>query len=79
MVSIIQFVEIMKTASTLVEEPPFDFDHDLALLQYTGGTTGSPKGVMLSHKNLISNATMCDVWLYKCKARDLAKDNNGLS
>ncbi|MBN1574582.1 MAG: long-chain fatty acid--CoA ligase [Deltaproteobacteria bacterium] len=27
---------------------------DLALLQYTGGTTGLPKGVMLSHKNIVS-------------------------
>ena len=61
------FSEIMKTASTQVEKTEFDFDNDLALLQYTGGTTGSPKGVMLSHKNLISNATMCDTWLYKTK------------
>ena len=28
---------------------------DLAIIQYTGGTTGKPKGVMLTHKNLIAN------------------------
>ena len=31
-------------------------DNDLAIIVYTGGTTGSPKGVMLSHKNVVSNA-----------------------
>ncbi|MEQ6375721.1 long-chain-fatty-acid--CoA ligase [Bacillaceae bacterium S4-13-58] len=38
---------------------------DLAILQYTGGTTGNPKGVMLTHYNLVSNTQMCDAWLYK--------------
>nr|MBR9646586.1 AMP-binding protein [Streptococcus sp. 11-4097] len=36
-------------------EVPCDPENDLALLQYTGGTTGFPKGVMLTHKNLVSN------------------------
>ncbi|HLR43474.1 MAG TPA: long-chain-fatty-acid--CoA ligase [Pseudogracilibacillus sp.] len=38
---------------------------DLALLQYTGGTTGFPKGVMLTHMNLVSNVKMCTEWMYK--------------
>jgi long-chain acyl-CoA synthetase len=35
---------------------------DVALLQYTGGTTGLPKGAMLSHGNLTSAASVYDVW-----------------
>jgi long-chain acyl-CoA synthetase len=34
---------------------------DLALLQYTGGTTGAPKGAMLTHANLSSNAQQIDL------------------
>ena len=30
--------------------------HDVALLQYTGGTTGRPKGAMLTHQNITANA-----------------------
>jgi len=35
---------------------------DLALLQYTGGTTGVPKGAMLTHYNLIVNAVQVTEW-----------------
>ena len=36
---------------------------DLAVLQYTGGTTDQPKGVMLSHGNLVANALQTRHWL----------------
>jgi long-chain acyl-CoA synthetase len=39
---------------------------DVALLQYTGGTTGVPKAAMLTHRNLIANTLMCVHWMYRC-------------
>jgi len=36
---------------------------DLAIIQYTGGTTGQSKGVMLSHRNLLANALQTRHWL----------------
>ncbi len=35
---------------------------DVAVLQYTGGTTGVPKGAMLTHHNLLSNARQVQAW-----------------
>ncbi|MGA2893320.1 MAG: AMP-binding protein [Xanthobacteraceae bacterium] len=35
---------------------------DIALLQYTGGTTGVPKGAMLTHRNLVANTLQCCAW-----------------
>ncbi|GAB2696125.1 long-chain-fatty-acid--CoA ligase [Thalassiella azotivora] len=36
---------------------------DVALLQYTGGTTGSPKGAVLTHRNLAANAAQARAWV----------------
>ena len=36
---------------------------DIALLQYTGGTTGVPKGAILSHRNLVANAAQSVAWV----------------
>ncbi len=38
-------------------------EHDLALLQYTSGTTDTPKGVMLSHGNLVVNILQVRHWM----------------
>lgn len=59
------FTEIIKHPTLQVPIMNINFEEDLAILQYTGGTTGFPKGVMLTHKNLIANTKMCQAWLYK--------------
>ena len=40
-----------------------DPERDVAVLQYTGGTTGVPKGAMLTHANLYANAHQALLWL----------------
>lgn len=51
-------------ASTLVDaDPPavtIDPDRDIVVLPYSSGTTGLPKGVMLTHRNLVANLAQID-------------------
>lgn len=47
-----------------VDVPP---ESTLAVLQYTGGTTGVPKGAMLSHANISVNAKQCRLWFIDCR------------
>ncbi|TCI23495.1 AMP-binding protein [Exiguobacterium sp. SL-9] len=46
---------------------------DVAVLQYTGGTTGLPKGVMLTHFNLTANVDQISNFFYKYNRGDLKR------
>jgi long-chain acyl-CoA synthetase len=59
--AIVTFNTFIDGAPKPVRWPEVSAD-DVALLQYTGGTTGLPKGAMLSHGNLTSAVSIYDVW-----------------
>lgn len=61
------FLSALKESAIIAVKPDIDPVHDIALLQYTGGTTGVAKGVMLTHRNLVANAIQCQAVLYKLK------------
>ncbi|HET7579044.1 MAG TPA: long-chain fatty acid--CoA ligase [Bacillales bacterium] len=49
------FEAFLATGNDEVREPKMDSADDVAVLQYTGGTTGRSKGAMLTHRNLVAN------------------------
>lgn len=49
------------------KDPQINPSEDVALLQYTGGTTGVPKGAMLTHTNVYVNAHQAEAWFLGIK------------
>jgi long-chain acyl-CoA synthetase len=64
--AIVTFKTFVQGAAKPPQWPDIAVD-DIALLQYTGGTTGLPKGAMLSHGNLTSAVSIYDVWGKKAR------------
>lgn len=59
-----QLKKIMAEAKPEKLDISFNPKEDIALLQYTGGTTGPAKGVMLTHYNLVVNTMQSSAWMY---------------
>jgi long-chain acyl-CoA synthetase len=54
--------DLMARASAENAKVDINSSEDLAVLQYTGGTTGVSKGTMLTHRNLVGNVRQCVSW-----------------
>ncbi len=74
--AIVMFKRFVEGAIKPAQWPSISPD-DVALLQYTGGTTGLPKGAMLSHGNLTSAVSIYELWGsqgHRRAQRDRARD-----
>jgi long-chain acyl-CoA synthetase len=48
-------------------EPPRPQPDDIAALMYTGGTTGTPKAAILTHRNLMANVAQINAWMPRAR------------
>lgn len=60
--NVIAFNDVLRKGAAMTLNKPEITNQDIAVLQYTGGTTGISKGAQLSHGNLVAHNSMITQW-----------------
>ncbi|MCX8195677.1 MAG: long-chain fatty acid--CoA ligase [Acidilobaceae archaeon] len=61
----VKFTKVISEHRPIEERAKVSPAEDIAALMYTGGTTGVPKGVMLTHRNILANVLQIDAWWFR--------------
>jgi long-chain acyl-CoA synthetase len=64
------FEQLLESTPNTAPKVKLNPCEDLAALQYTGGTTGTAKGAMLTHSNLVSNTLAFAAWIKGAKSQE---------
>jgi len=74
----LRFPAALRAGAHRAFSPPVLAGHDVALLQYTGGTTGVAKGAVLLHRNIVANVLQTQAW-YAPVMQQLGADEQPVS
>ncbi len=58
------FKDVLAQAASMHLQKPVLEHQDIAFLQYTGGTTGTAKGAVLTHRNVVANVLQNEAWIW---------------
>ncbi len=71
--TILKFHDILHSKQFSPARPQVEISpDDTAYLQYTGGTTGTPKGAVMTHRNALADMAIVSAWLHLKKGRETA-------